>query len=215
MLLEKLRYLTTGADTVVFAGSLPRGVDDGLLRRDDPRPQPPRRQDDPRLRGRAASPGHERRAVPRLAEPARGGEPSSARSSTRSRTSSSPSTRSQSSGARNVLITQESGCFALFREDRELKRYRAIAPRVEPVSTVGSGDALLAGVPRRSPCREAARRGAARGCRGGRRVDARGRRRPLRPARGRAAWRAESRWPSSSPLRTEVVRSGVIRSTAT
>ena len=43
-----------------------------------------------------------------------------------------------------MLITQESGCFALFREDRELKRYRAVAPRIEPISTVGSGDALLA-----------------------------------------------------------------------
>ncbi len=30
MLLEKLRYLTTGAETVVFAGSLPRGVDEGF-----------------------------------------------------------------------------------------------------------------------------------------------------------------------------------------
>jgi len=47
-------------------------------------------------------------------------------------------------GARNVLITQESGCFALMREDREVKLYRAVSPQVEPVSTVGSGDALLA-----------------------------------------------------------------------
>ena len=28
MLLEKLRYLASGADVVVFAGSLPRGVED-------------------------------------------------------------------------------------------------------------------------------------------------------------------------------------------
>jgi fructose-1-phosphate kinase PfkB-like protein len=43
-----------------------------------------------------------------------------------------------------VLITQEAGCFALVREDREVKRLRAVAPRIEPVSTVGSGDVLLA-----------------------------------------------------------------------
>jgi fructose-1-phosphate kinase PfkB-like protein len=30
------------------------------------------------------------------------------------------------------------------REDRESRRFRASAPRVEPVSTVGAGDVLLA-----------------------------------------------------------------------
>ena len=47
-------------------------------------------------------------------------------------------------GARNVLITTEQGCLALLREDREARRYRAVAPHVDPVSTVGSGDVLLA-----------------------------------------------------------------------
>ena len=46
-------------------------------------------------------------------------------------------------GARNVLITTEGGCVALVHEDRDARRFRAIAPRVEPVSTVGSGDVLL------------------------------------------------------------------------
>src|SRR5204862_77360 len=46
-------------------------------------------------------------------------------------------------GARNVLITTENGCVALLREEREAQRYRAISPRLDPVSTVGSGDALL------------------------------------------------------------------------
>ena len=46
-------------------------------------------------------------------------------------------------GARNVLITQEAGCFALLREEREVKRLRAVAPAVDPVSTVGAGDVLL------------------------------------------------------------------------
>jgi fructose-1-phosphate kinase PfkB-like protein len=48
-------------------------------------------------------------------------------------------------GARNVLITNESGCFARLRDGRETYRFRVLAPQVEPVSAVGSGDVLLAG----------------------------------------------------------------------
>ncbi len=48
-------------------------------------------------------------------------------------------------GARNVLITTESGCYALLREDKTVHRYRVEAPRVEAISRVGSGDTLLAG----------------------------------------------------------------------
>ena len=47
-------------------------------------------------------------------------------------------------GARNVLITSETRSFALFREERKRQRFRAVAPEVEPVSAVGSGDVLLA-----------------------------------------------------------------------
>jgi len=47
-------------------------------------------------------------------------------------------------GARNVVITNESGCFARLREGRKTRRYRAVAPQVEAVSSVGSGDVLLA-----------------------------------------------------------------------
>ena len=47
-------------------------------------------------------------------------------------------------GARNVLVTLESGCFALVREDRQVRRYRVDVPRLEPVSVVGAGDAFLA-----------------------------------------------------------------------
>jgi tagatose 6-phosphate kinase len=48
-------------------------------------------------------------------------------------------------GARNVLITQETSCFALFREKRKVRRFRASVERVEPVAHVGAGDVLLAG----------------------------------------------------------------------
>jgi fructose-1-phosphate kinase PfkB-like protein len=47
-------------------------------------------------------------------------------------------------GARNVHITTETGCFALIREERQTRRFRVVAPRLEAVSTVGAGDALLA-----------------------------------------------------------------------
>jgi 1-phosphofructokinase family hexose kinase len=48
-------------------------------------------------------------------------------------------------GARNVLITQETACFALIREEREVRRFRASVPRIEPVAAVGAGDVLLGG----------------------------------------------------------------------
>jgi 1-phosphofructokinase family hexose kinase len=48
-------------------------------------------------------------------------------------------------GPRNVLITQETSCFGLFREDRTLRRFRASIDRLEPVASVGAGDVLLAG----------------------------------------------------------------------
>jgi 1-phosphofructokinase family hexose kinase len=48
-------------------------------------------------------------------------------------------------GARNVLITQETSCFALFREERTLRRFHASIPRIEPIARAGAGDVLLAG----------------------------------------------------------------------
>jgi fructose-1-phosphate kinase PfkB-like protein len=47
-------------------------------------------------------------------------------------------------GARNVLVTTESRSFGLFRAERKRLLFRADAPRVEPISAVGSGDVLLA-----------------------------------------------------------------------
>jgi 1-phosphofructokinase family hexose kinase len=48
-------------------------------------------------------------------------------------------------GARNVLITQETACFALMRENGEVRRFRASIPRVEPIAAVGAGDVLVGG----------------------------------------------------------------------
>jgi fructose-1-phosphate kinase PfkB-like protein len=46
-------------------------------------------------------------------------------------------------GARNVIITTEDGCFAQLREERVVRRYRVVTPRLDPVSKVGTGDTLL------------------------------------------------------------------------
>ena len=144
MLLEKVYYLSRGADFVVFAGSLPRGVDESfyaesirdLNRRGvqvvlDAEGQPLRLGVEaepylvsPNQREAEALVGQEfyehqdfAYALEHIAE----------------------------LGARNVLITNESGCFARLREGRKTHRYRVLAPQVEPVSAVGSGDVLLAG----------------------------------------------------------------------
>ena len=143
MLVEKLAYLARGADAIVFAGSLPRDVDEGfygeaireLNRRGvqtvlDSEGQPLRVgvQAEPFL----VSPNQ------REAEGLVGQEFSDDDDFMLGLDAIAER------GARNVLITQESGCFALLREERETRRFRAAAPRVEPVSVVGSGDALLA-----------------------------------------------------------------------
>ena len=143
VLLEKLHYLSRGADFVVFAGSLPRGVEESFYA--------------------DAIRELNRRGVPVVldteGEPLRLGveaEPYLV----------SPNQREAEHvvgqelddqddflmaldaiaelGARNVHITLDSGCFGLFREERQVRRYRALAPMLEPVSVVGAGDVLLA-----------------------------------------------------------------------
>ncbi len=140
---EKLHYLSQGAELVVFAGSLPRDVEDDFYAdaiRDLNRRHVPAALDcdgEPLRLGVEAEPflvspnqseaealvDHEfhdeedfQLALERIAE----------------------------RGARNVIITTEHGCLALLREDREEKRLRAIAPRVEAASDIGAGDVLLA-----------------------------------------------------------------------
>lgn len=144
LLLAKLRYLTQGDELVVFAGSLPRDVADDfyaeavrdLARRHilaviDSEGEPlrlaveaepflvsPNQSEAEALVGQEFHDDEDFRVgLETLAE----------------------------MGPRNVLITTEFGCVALLREDRDARRFRAVAPRVEPVSAVGSGDVLLAG----------------------------------------------------------------------
>jgi 1-phosphofructokinase/tagatose 6-phosphate kinase len=142
-LMEKLHYLSRGADFVVLAGSLPRKVSTSfygdairdLARRDvrvvlDSEGDPlrygveagpflvsPNQTEAEQLVGQELEDDDDfLMALEAIAE----------------------------MGPRNVLITLENGCFALLRVGRKTRRIRAFAPHVEPVSKVGSGDVLVA-----------------------------------------------------------------------
>ena len=144
ILREKLHYLVSGAGTVVFAGSLPRGVEDDFYAeaiRDLNRRGVETVLDtegEPLRLGAAAEP-YLVSPNQREAESLVGQEFHDDQDFIQALDDVAEL------GPRNVLITQESGCFALLREEREVKRLRADAPRIDPVSTVGSGDVLLAG----------------------------------------------------------------------
>jgi len=143
MLMDKVRYLARGADVVVLAGSLPRGVDEGFYA--DAAREVARRgvhvvldtEGEPLRRGLEAEPWlvspnqHE-------AEQLVGQELSDDEDFLWALDAIAEM------GARNVQITLETGCFALVHEERKSRRYRAVSPLLEPVSVVGAGDALLA-----------------------------------------------------------------------
>ncbi|HEX5449671.1 MAG TPA: 1-phosphofructokinase family hexose kinase [Gaiellaceae bacterium] len=144
LLLDKLHYLTQGAELVVFAGSLPRNVPDEFYAeaiRDLARRHVPAALDcdkEPLRLGVEAEP---LLVTPNQAE---------AESLVGQEFHDTEDFRLgleqiTALGARNVLITTDGGCVASLREDREPRRFSADAPRVEPVSVVGSGDVLLAG----------------------------------------------------------------------
>jgi 1-phosphofructokinase family hexose kinase len=144
ILLEKLAYLSRGADYVIFAGSLPRGIDDGFYA--EAVRELNRRgvltvldsEGEPLRLGTHAEPflvsPNEREAEGLVGQEFHDDDDFLAGLEA-----------IVELGARNVLITRESGCWALLRSEREPKRYRALAPRMDPVSAVGSGDVLLAG----------------------------------------------------------------------
>jgi 1-phosphofructokinase family hexose kinase len=143
-LLEKLRYLARGADAVVFAGSLPRGVDVAFYA--EAIRELNRRGVDTILdaEGEPLRLGVE--AEPYLVSPnEREAEGLVGQEFHDSHDFAQALDHIADMGPRNVLITITSGCYAFLREDREELRYHASVPRIEPVSPVGSGDVLLAG----------------------------------------------------------------------
>ena len=143
ILLGKLRYLSQGASLVVFAGSLPRDVADDFYAdaiRDLARLHIPSALDcegDPLRYGLEAEPFL---VSPNQAE----AEALVGQEFHDDEDFAIALDEIAGRGARNVLITTESGCYAQLREEKTVHRYRADAPRVEPVSRVGAGDTLLA-----------------------------------------------------------------------
>jgi 1-phosphofructokinase family hexose kinase len=143
MLFDKLHYLCRGADFVVFAGSLPRGVDDGFYAeaiRDLNRRGVPVVLD---AEGEPLRLGVE--AEPYLVSPnQREAEHVVGQELEDEEDFLMALDTIADAGARNVHITVDNGCFALVREERQQRRYRAFVPVLEPISTVGAGDVLLA-----------------------------------------------------------------------
>jgi 1-phosphofructokinase family hexose kinase len=143
MLREKLHYLSRGADFVVFAGTLPRGVAENFYA--DAIRELNRRGVKVVLdtEGEPLRLGTE--AEPYLVSPnQREAEHVVGQELDEEDDYLMALDRMADLGARNVHITLETGCFGLFREDRQVRRYLALAPVVEPVSVVGAGDVLLA-----------------------------------------------------------------------
>jgi 1-phosphofructokinase/tagatose 6-phosphate kinase len=143
-LLEKLRYLSRGAEFVVFAGSLPRGVHDGFYAeaiRELNRLQVRTVLDS---EGPSLSRGIE--AEPFLVSPnQREAEDLVGQELFEDEDFIQALEQIADMGARNGLITFESGCYARLREERSVRLLKATAVRIEPISPVGTGDVLLAG----------------------------------------------------------------------
>jgi 1-phosphofructokinase family hexose kinase len=143
MLARKIHYLARAADTVVFAGTLPRGVPDHVYA--DAMRDLHRRG----VRTVLDSEGQPLRlgveAEPFLVSPnQREAEGLVGQEFHDEDDFAMALDAIAGIGARNVLLTLDTGCFALLREERQLRRFRATAPAIEPVSAVGSGDVLLA-----------------------------------------------------------------------
>jgi 1-phosphofructokinase family hexose kinase len=144
LLLEKLRYLSRGATGVVFAGTLPRGVEEDFYAEAIRELNRRGLQTTLDAEGEPLRLGAE--AEPFLVSPnEREAEGLVGQEFHDSQDFRQALEHIADLGPKNVLITLSSGCYALLREDRERMRYHAAVPRLEPISPVGSGDVLLAG----------------------------------------------------------------------
>jgi 1-phosphofructokinase/tagatose 6-phosphate kinase len=144
MFCEKLMYLAKGADVCVFAGSLPRGVDEKLY---------------------AELIGELKRAGVATVVDAEGAPMELALRAGPDLVSPNSAEAEQlvghefrdeqdrlfalfslcELGPREAIITHEEGCYALVGRDHERRLYDLRVERLEPFSAIGSGDAFLAG----------------------------------------------------------------------
>ena len=144
MLVQKLRYLSRGTDAVVFSGSLPRGVDDGFygeVIRELNRRGVQTVLDSEGMPLRLGAEAEPFLVTPNVVE----AEGLVGQEFTEEEDFAMALDAIAEMGPRNVLITRDDGCVALLREERSVRRFHAQAPRLEPISAVGTGDVLLAG----------------------------------------------------------------------
>src|SRR5919197_427214 len=144
MLLEKIAYLARAADVVVLAGSLPRGVDEGLYA------EAIRELSRRRVRAVLDTEGQPLRlgveAEPWLVSPNQREAESLVGQEFHDEEDFLMALDAIAElGARNVIIGHGAGAFGLFREERRVWRYEARIPPHEPLAPVGAGDAMLAG----------------------------------------------------------------------
>lgn len=144
MLLEKIAYLARGADLVVFAGSLPRGVDPGFYA------EAIRELTRRRVRAALDTEGEPLRlgveAEPWLVSPNQSEAEGLVGQEFHDEEDFLMALDAIGElGARNVLIGHHAGAFALIREERRTQRFEARIPSVEPIAPSGAGDAMLAG----------------------------------------------------------------------
>jgi len=145
MLLEKIAYLARGADLVVFAGSLPRGVDDGFYG------EAIRECNRRRVRAVLDAEGQALRlgveAEPWLVSPNQREAESLVGQEFHDDEDFLMALESIAElGARNVMIGYDAGAYMLERAERRVQRFSAMIPPVEAVTQeTGAGDAMLAG----------------------------------------------------------------------
>jgi 1-phosphofructokinase/tagatose 6-phosphate kinase len=142
MLRDKIRYLSRGAEAVVFAGSLPRGVGDTFYA------DAIRELNRAGVRTVLDSDGAPLRlgleAEPTLVAPNQLEAEALVDQELDDEDFPMALDTIAELGARTVLITLETGCYGLTRETRPPVRLHASAPVVDPVSAVGAGDVLTA-----------------------------------------------------------------------
>lgn len=140
---EKLLYLARGADICVFAGSVPRGIPSDFyaemiaeLRKQNVTTMLDAEGDVMSLA---------LRAEPDLVSPnVIEAEEIVGREFGDAEDLAAAPAELCAMGARNAIVTDENGCWAVFGGDSDVTMH-VRAPVLEPITTVGSGDALLAG----------------------------------------------------------------------